>query len=377
MKKLLALSILVLATLAFWAPRAEAYPTYSNDRDATNCRGCHGDFRATDYFSLADQALWGANNHNVHRSDMLNSDCGTCHGASFFPVQIGGSAGGVGFPAIGCVGCHGRQADTGNDSVSAGYGAGLRQHHTNAGETDCLNCHVDADPGFTLDGEDVLPDYYFMPDPDTAHPNKPTDSCNPAGEEDYAGSPRGLDNDGDLDYDGDDSDCTAPSPTPTPTPTPTATPTATSTPTATPTPSATATPTATATATPTATAIATPTATPTATLGCEDLWPVVEISTIGKGQSPTNNPKVRNFITGNIVDPLSLGEKASRIPVCAGSSVEINVTDTTGTPIVTENSDGIRCTGSTCVVTMIGATEKYIARSSDGKDTDRMTLLPK
>jgi hypothetical protein len=25
----------------------------------------------------------------------------------------------------------------------------------------------------------------------------------------------------------------------------------------------------------------------------------------------------------------------------------------------------------------ISATEKYIARSSDGKDTDRMTLLPK
>ena len=97
--------------------------------------------------------------------------------------------------------------------------------------------------------------------------------------------------------------------------------------------------------------------------------------TIGKGQSPSNNPKVLNFISGNIIDPNSLGDTAHRIPVCTGTRVDILVTDTTGDPIVTANSGGITCTGSTCVVMTIGATEKYIARSSDGKDTDRMTLL--
>jgi V8-like Glu-specific endopeptidase len=104
---------------------------------------------------------------------------------------------------------------------------------------------------------------------------------------------------------------------------------------------------------------------------------VVEIPTLGKGQSPSNNPKVVNFVTGHIVDPNSLGEKVHRIPVCAGTRVDVRVTDTTGSPVVTENSDGISCTGSTCVVTNLGATEKYIARSSDGKDTDRIALLPR
>jgi hypothetical protein len=99
--------------------------------------------------------------------------------------------------------------------------------------------------------------------------------------------------------------------------------------------------------------------------------------TIGKGQSPSNNPKVLNAITGNIVDPASLGEKASRIPVCEGTQVTVEVSDTTGTPTVTANSGGIICVGSTCTVMTIMAKEKYIARSSDGKDTDRMTLLPK
>ena len=99
--------------------------------------------------------------------------------------------------------------------------------------------------------------------------------------------------------------------------------------------------------------------------------------TLGKGQSPSNNPKVVSSITGNIVDPSSLKETAHRIPVCAGTRVDIEVTDTTGVPTVTENSQGITCTGSSCVVMMIGATEKYIAVSSDGKDTDRITLLPK
>ena len=81
-----------------------------------------------------------------------------------------------------------------------------------------------------------------------------------------------------------------------------------------------------ATATP---ATATP-ATPTPEPSCTDLWPEDTINTIGKGRSPSNNPKVSHAITGRIVDPSSLGDNAHRIPVCTGSMVTAVVLDSTG-----------------------------------------------
>jgi hypothetical protein len=110
---------------------------------------------------------------------------------------------------------------------------------------------------------------------------------------------------------------------------------------------------------------------------CVATHPVTTIKTIGKGQSSSNNPKVMSYITGHIVDPGSLGYTAHRIPVCAGTRVDVVVIDSTGAPTVTENSTGISCTRETCVVTTIGAKEKYIARSADGRDTDRITIVPK
>ncbi len=107
---------------------------------------------------------------------------------------------------ISCGGCHGRNEDAGNDPISAGLGAGLRQHHTNAGVTECKTCHSDADPAnYTPVGENVLPPNYFTPDPE--FPNQPTDPCNRHGQEDYAGGRDGLDNDGDGRYDKRDRDC--------------------------------------------------------------------------------------------------------------------------------------------------------------------------
>jgi hypothetical protein len=136
----------------------------------------------------------------------------------------------------------------------------------------------------------------------------------------------------------------------------------------------TATPTATPTPSATATATPTPTATPEPT--CRELWPVFTIMTIGKGQSPSNNPKVSHAITGHIVDPDSLSDTAHRIPVCRGTDVTADVTDATGDASNTANSEGIVCGDAGCVATNLQATAKYISRSSDGKDTDRMTLLP-
>ncbi|MFQ5591403.1 MAG: hypothetical protein ACE5HE_09595, partial [Phycisphaerae bacterium] len=195
----------IALALVFCTSESVAYPTYSQNRDATNCRACHGDFRASFYVSLSDGQNWG-NLHNLHRSTMLTGDCNTCHGTPFWPLALGSSNGGNGFAPIGCTGCHGREEDMGNDGLSPGRGAGLRQHHWNSGIRLCGNCHSDANPANYLPvGEDVLPSYYFSPDPN--HASKPTDACSPNGEEDYAGSLEGLDNDGDGLYDTNDPDC--------------------------------------------------------------------------------------------------------------------------------------------------------------------------
>ncbi len=115
---------------------------------------------------------------------------------------------------------------------------------------------------------------------------------------------------------------------------------------------------------------------PTPPPECTDLWPVTTIHTIGKGQGPTDNPKVSHSITANVVDPNSLSYTADRIPVCAGTSVSIEVTDATGVPLNTASSGGISCKASGCEVTSTHAKEQYQSRSGDGSDTDTIVLLP-
>ena len=126
------------------------------------------------------------------------------------------------------------------------------------------------------------------------------------------------------------------------------------------------------TPTPTATPTSTPTPTPTACIGMN---PVVTIHTIGKGQNAANNNKVIHSITGNIVDPTSLGTTIHRIPIC--TPVSIVVSDSTGVPKNQAQTAGIICGPAGCTVASLMAKDKYISRSRDGKDTDRMTLLPK
>ncbi len=203
--------LLTVVCLLAWSSSGFAYDKYSANRDATNCRACHGDFRATAYVSPVDGQNWG-NLHNLHRTNMLNSDCNACHFSSRFPTFIGSSAGGTGLSPIGCLGCHGRAEDNvaGNPEFPAGgYGAGLRQHHQNAGITDCLECHDDSAPAsYTPVGEHVLPPYYA--NPGTGHPSMPTQSCNADGSENFAGASHGLDNDGDDVFDTADNDCATP-----------------------------------------------------------------------------------------------------------------------------------------------------------------------
>jgi hypothetical protein len=74
------------------------------------------------------------------------------------------------------------------------------------------------------------------------------------------------------------------------------------------------------------------------------------------------------------VDPGSLRYTAHRIPVCEGTEVNIVVTDMTGTP--TNSAVGsLTCDSAGCSG-VINVMEKYNSVSSDGKDTDRMTILP-
>lgn len=198
---------------------SDAFPTYSTRTSSSQpvggrCSNCHGDFNGSSYISRTDGKDWG-NLHNLHRFVMLaendpnTSSCRTCHmsGPPGPPVYTYQSAGNGVLDPISCVGCHGRYED-GHGHGTHGTGAGLRQHHWNAGITFCVNCHADADPAvFATAGEHVLPPFYY---PDGIFLNKPSDSCNINGEEDYAGLLWGLDNDGDGKYDVQDSDCRPP-----------------------------------------------------------------------------------------------------------------------------------------------------------------------
>lgn len=203
---------MLIAILSPWGSIANAYDRYSVNRDATNCRACHGDFRASaPYTSLHDGVPWknpstsgNLNLHDGHRTTMLSGDCGACHAsAGRFPTYIATSAGGNGLAAISCLGCHGRSEPSAGGAVKA---AGLRQHHYRSGVTSCLGCHPDSNPAnFTTANEHVFPPFYSMPD--AFHPNKPANACNIGGSESAVAPPYGLDNDGDLTYDGAEAEC--------------------------------------------------------------------------------------------------------------------------------------------------------------------------
>lgn len=201
-----------------------AYDQYSANKDATNCRACHGDFRASPYNEgflrdpncppTCDPATeWPSSLMDTHVDFMVNGVCLACHSSGpRFPVITGSSGGdGSGNLVFACAGCHGRAGDADpNGSGSQGYDAGLRQHHRQAGVTICATCHNDTDPNsFITVGEEVAPPNYASPG--GGSPDVPGDACNtdPNFPEDKVGSPKGLDNDGDGFYDQDDPDCGA------------------------------------------------------------------------------------------------------------------------------------------------------------------------
>jgi hypothetical protein len=206
---------LVFAALA---TDAVAYDRYK-DADGTagtNCAACHGDF--TDGTSPLGTTFPSDNKHVMHRaSSNMNTECDLCHTAGDNRNPwIGSSDGTADNPGRGCAGCHGRNLDAGNDAVSAGRGAGLRQHHFIAGIQTCAqaNCHTDANPAnYTPVPENVTPTYYGTVDTDADLPCNGTAAVE-TNENWSEGDFLGLDNDGDGVYDGNEGDCFSFSETP-------------------------------------------------------------------------------------------------------------------------------------------------------------------
>jgi hypothetical protein len=157
--------VAILATDTF------AYPTYENLQPGLpGCFLCHPEFQTGPL-------------HVKHSS--LNINCNRCHDThNFVPVLVSLNNDGN----SGCVGCHGRSEDAGNDGPYDGLGAGLRQHHWSSGETSCASCHSDSNPSdYTPVGENVSPPFYTT---------EGLDPCTDL-----------LDNDGDLFDDEIDPDC--------------------------------------------------------------------------------------------------------------------------------------------------------------------------
>lgn len=178
--------------------RADAYPRYND-----GCQLCHGAF--TDDTSPLGTVFPG-DKHEMHRGAAnMDTDCDLCHtngdNKNPFTGSSNGTANNIGY---GCAGCHGRVED---ESSTTGMGAGLRQHHFNAGTTTCVLCHSDADPAnYTPVDEDVVPPYYGTADTLAAEPCNPDPTAR-VNENWSIGDFAGLDNDGDHAYDALDVAC--------------------------------------------------------------------------------------------------------------------------------------------------------------------------
>ncbi len=168
--KALFLTCICAVFMVIGATDTFAYSTFGG-----GCDTCHN---TGDEFKGPGKLL-----HDLHNTFV--SSCTRCHNSVGDNPVTSLTAD---TPDRGCVGCHGRFEDAGNDSISEGLGAGLRQYHENKGES-CGGCHSDNVPGgdYTPVGEAVFPPFYP--------------------EEGFLPCTDGLDNDGNLLADGKDPDC--------------------------------------------------------------------------------------------------------------------------------------------------------------------------
>lgn len=116
--------------------------------------------------------------------------------------------------------------------------------------------------------------------------------------------------------------------------------------------------------------------TPVLAADCAVDNPVTTVCTSGGQGSPEDNLKVTHCLTGNIINPFDVMHNAPRVSVCVGSSLSVTVSDATGTPKTTIKSGPLETNGSTTVSGVITERSSFESVSSDGKDTDRMTIDP-
>ncbi len=193
--------VVFLVVVVLPVAAADAYQRYSPD-----CKACHGEFDGNT--SPKGTVFPGGDKHTMHHGpSFMAATCNLCHVKIGDNAQIGVSAGTSNNSGLGCTGCHGRNGDMGFDVLSPGRGAGLRQHHWNAGVTSCGGCHTDADPAsYTPVGEAELPPYYGTSDTKVDEPCNLTATTN-LNENWSIGDFEGSDNDGDGLIDGLDPDC--------------------------------------------------------------------------------------------------------------------------------------------------------------------------
>ena len=211
--------------LLVYAPPSSAFNNWSDGvSDTGQCADCHGAFnKGPNYTSNSEGVSWNALLHDVHLNNTTitsnpNGSCDNCHGGtgtSGRQVDLNNSGNAKdGVNAIGCMGCHGRLADNSGDGQ---IGDGLRAHHMGSdaylnwpggipgfGLT-CAQCHgSDTTPV----SESTLPAWYASVTNELV--SLTMNPCNASDEENLAGLPQGLDNDGDQAYDAADWECSLP-----------------------------------------------------------------------------------------------------------------------------------------------------------------------
>jgi hypothetical protein len=149
--KALFLTCICAVFMVIGATDTFAYRTFGE-----GCHNCHND---VDQFKGPGEPL-----HDDHQAFLSDCSSTLCH----FSVSLNSGTG--------CVGCHGRSEDAGNDDTYPGLGAGLRQFHYDDGTTGCANCHDDANPAnYTPVGEHVLPPFYTAESLDPCNDNLDND----------------------------------------------------------------------------------------------------------------------------------------------------------------------------------------------------------
>ena len=148
-------SVFLAATL--WlgsATEVQAYTRWDN-----GCTDCHSRFK--DNASMKPGNTWPDDKHDVHRKQMMNDLCGTCHFTDGDNPLLNSSRGEPGLPGVSCMGCHGVNPDP-DGPANTWWGAGLRLHHANENVGTDNSGKLCADAGCHSDdpsplGEDAVP----------------------------------------------------------------------------------------------------------------------------------------------------------------------------------------------------------------------------